>query len=106
MFVFSALPEEWFFRGYLLTRLEVIKPGYQLQANIFSSIMFSLMHTITRGVPVGIEVFVPSLIFGLVYQKTNNIVLSVLVHAIFNLIYVAFLESNFNLIREVIGYSV
>ena len=92
--LFVALPEEWFYRGYLLGRIQSIKDGYALPANIWSSIAFSLLHAVTRGPEIALQVFVPSLVFGWLYQKTNDLVICILVHTLSNLVYVLFVRDR------------
>lgn len=83
----AALPEEWFFRAYFTTRL-----GKGIRGNIIASLLFSLMHGLTRGWAVAVLVFLPSLFYGWLYQRTRDLPLLVLAHALSNLIYVLFLS--------------
>ena len=82
----AAIPEEWFFRAYFMTRLD---PG--VQANVTASVLFSLMHGLTRGWTVAVLVFLPSLLFGWWYQRTRDLPLPVPAHTLSNLVYVLFL---------------
>lgn len=82
----AAIPEEWFFRGYFMTRL-----GSGLKANVIASVLFCLMHGLTRGWTAAALVFAPSLVYGWLYQRTRDLPLLVLVHALSNLVYVLFL---------------
>ncbi|MFK5949248.1 MAG: CPBP family intramembrane metalloprotease [Methylococcales bacterium] len=85
----TALPEEWFFRGYFLIQIE--KAGLRAnQANIITSLFFTLLHLPTQGL-IGLSVFIPSIIYGYVYQKTQDIVLVILLHAISNIIFFIFI---------------
>ena len=111
MLFLVALPEEWFFRGYLLKRLSLINnisiaQNSYLIANIFSSIAFSLLHALTRGLPVAIEVFLPSLFFGWLYQKTNDLILCIFIHTISNLMFVLFLNEKLSIVRKLLGYDI
>jgi membrane protease YdiL (CAAX protease family) len=83
---FAALPEEWFFRAYFMTRI-----GDGLRSNLIASLLFALMHGLTRDWATAALVFVPSLFYGWLYQRTRDIVLVVLVHALSNLFYAAFI---------------
>lgn len=88
-----ALPEEWFFRGYLQGRLDgqfgtpwrlgsvAFGPGLLL-----SSLAFTLLHPILIPGLHRLLVFFPSLLFGLLRAKTGNIGASVWVHALCNLL--------------------
>lgn len=78
----AAIPEEWFFRAYFMTRL-----GKGIRANVIASVLFSLMHGLTRGWITAVLVFVPSLFYGWLYQRTRDLPLLVLVHALSNLVY-------------------
>lgn len=88
--IFTAIPEEWFFRAYLMTRL-----GVGLWANILASIAFSLMHVVSHGGVTALLVFFPSLIYGWLYQKTNDLIIVMLLHAVSNVIYIGFLNDYF-----------
>lgn len=88
-----ALPEEWFFRGYLLSRLDERfgTPwrllGVQVGAGlILSSLAFALLHPILIPGVHRLLVFFPALLFGWLRAKTGNIGAAVLVHAACNLL--------------------
>ncbi len=78
-----ALPEEWFFRAYFMKR---VTQGWR--ANLFASLLFSLTHGVGLGWQTGILVFVPSLLFGWLYQRTRDLPLVVLIHALSNLMFI------------------
>ncbi len=82
----AAFPEELFFRAYFMTRL-----GKGLRSNIIASLLFCLMHGLTRGWTAAALVFVPSLFFGWLYQRTQDLPLLVLVHALSNIVHALFL---------------
>ncbi|NOX09505.1 MAG: CPBP family intramembrane metalloprotease [Gammaproteobacteria bacterium] len=86
--LFAALPEEWFFRAYLMRRIK-LKPW---QVNLLVSLLFSLLHALTRGWSIGLQVFAPSLFYGWVYQQRQDVMLLVLLHAISNLVFVMYLR--------------
>ena len=93
-----ALPEEWFFRAYLMVRLQAFFKDRNTSnlvaiwgANITSSALFALMHTPTQGL-FGLSVFFPSLVFGWVFQKSKNLILVILLHAISNLLFLLYLK--------------
>jgi uncharacterized protein len=83
----AALPEEWFFRGYFMARL-----GNTARANLISSIFFSLLHGLTRGWLAAPLVFLPSLLFGWIFQRTRDLPLVILLHAVMNLVNAMFPE--------------
>lgn len=91
----AALPEEWFFRAYCMTRLQETRWARGGRANVVASLLFSGLHGLTRGWLVGLTVFVPSLVYGGVYQRTRDLPLTVLLHALSNLIFVMFLSGYF-----------
>lgn len=98
---FIALPEEYFYRGYLQTRLsqafEARAKGrgdrwlgsLVTRSNLSTSILFGLGHLL---VPVGgvllagrLAVFFPSLLFGLLRERTGTITAPVVYHACCNM---------------------
>lgn len=90
--LFAAIPEEWFFRAYVMKRAVMQRAGFGIRANLISSLLFSLLHAASWGWQAGLLVFVPSLIFGLIYQKTRSLLLVIAIHAVSNLVYVAYLS--------------
>ena len=82
----AAIPEEWFFRAYFMTRI-----GQGWRANLVPSALFSLLHGLTHDWTTALLVFLPSLFYGWLYQRTRDLPLVVLAHALSNLIYVMFL---------------
>lgn len=89
-----ALGEEIVFRGLFQKRLSwVIKPVYAI---LLTSIIFALMH-LSSGEPSIVlidltTVFIDSLIYGIIFHKTNNVYVSWIGHTTANL--VAFLIST------------
>ena len=90
--VVVALPEELFFRGYLLRRLEahwpparrVLGGGLGL-ALVASAALFALGHVLVDGDPRRLAVFFPGLLFGWLRSTTGSILAGTLVHAAANL---------------------
>lgn len=82
----AGLPEEWFFRAYFLVSI-----GTGLGANAITSLVFSVVHGLARDTLTGVLVFLPSLFYGWLYQRTEDLPLLVLVHALSNLVFVMFL---------------
>jgi uncharacterized protein len=91
----AGIPEEFFFRGYLQTRLE--KKWNRVLAITLTSILFTAWHLpsrylLSQGVEgqaghfdqvllhTGLPVFIISLIFGYHWSRYRNIVLLVLTH--------------------------
>jgi len=86
----TALPEEWFFRGYFMSRLE--QTGFTpLYANLSASTLFALLHVPTQGL-FGLSVFIPSLFYGWLYQRSRDLVLVILLHALSNIIFFAYVQ--------------
>jgi membrane protease YdiL (CAAX protease family) len=91
--VVVGLPEEYFFRGYLQTRLEdrwpsrrrllgaAVGPGLLL-----ASLLFALGHLLVDFNPLRLAVFFPALLFGWMRQSTGSILAGLLFHAASNLV--------------------
>ena len=87
-----ALPEEFFYRGYLQGRLnEVFTRKYRLgpfhtsAPIIITSLMFALGHFFIGFDPRRLSVFLPSLAFGWLRDRTGGIGASIVYHAACNL---------------------
>jgi membrane protease YdiL (CAAX protease family) len=88
-----ALPEEHFFRGYLLPRLDQLcgRPrrlfgvpiGWGL---VLSSLAFALLHPILIPGPHRLLVFFPALLFGWLRAKSGKLGAPILVHAASNIL--------------------
>ena len=82
----AALPEEWYFRAYFMTRL-----GTGWRANLMASVLFCLLHGFTRDWTTALLVFVPSLFYGWLYQRTRDLPLLILIHGLSNLFFASYL---------------
>jgi membrane protease YdiL (CAAX protease family) len=96
-----ALPEELFFRGYLLGRLEEAWPpvrrvlgGGVGRALLCSALLFALGHVLVDGNLRRLAVFFPGLLFGWLRSATGSIAAGTLVHAASNL-YIEALQRTF-----------
>ena len=96
----TALPEEWFFRRYfqqLLQKLLSIYANFQIRlstawaANIITSLLFTLLHLPLQGI-TGLSVFIPSLFLGWLYQLKKDIILIILIHSLFNVFFLIFIQ--------------
>lgn len=87
MLILTAMPEEWFFRVYLLNRI-----GLNLRGNMLVSVAFSLLHGLTQNIYMMFLVFIPSMIFGYVYIRLRNMYVVILLHALSNLIFIIYLN--------------
>lgn len=89
----AALPEEFFFRGFVQTWLyQVMGPYKAIGA---TSVLFALGHWIVLGHVDALLVFFPSLLFGLLRLYTGSILAGVLFHGSCNLL-VHFLHAWFS----------
>jgi len=82
----TALPEEWFFRAYFMAQI-----GTGWRANLISTLLFSVLHGLSRDWITALLVFAPSLFYGWLYQRRQDLPLLVLVHALSNLAFMLFL---------------
>ena len=90
-FIIIALPEEAFYRGYLLSRLDDVwaptlkigkaKVGLSL---LVVSVIFALGHIATIHQPARLAVFFPALVFGWLRARTGGVGASVVFHALCN----------------------
>ena len=97
-----ALPEEIFFRGYLMSRLEERWPsrhrlwgasvGWPL---LISSLLFGLGHFLVDFQPARLAVMIPALVFGWMRQRTGSLAPAAVFHALCNLFSEVLHESFF-----------
>lgn len=87
-----ALPEEVFFRGYLMSRLEERWPSrHRLWGAsvglplLISSVLFGLGHFLVDFQPARLAVMVPALVFGWMRQRTGSLAPAAVFHALCNL---------------------
>ena len=88
-----AIPEEVFFRGYLMERLERVWPpklnvfgakvGWAL---IISSVLFAISHIAVIPNPQRLAVFFPALLFGWMRARTGSIAPGAVFHALCNIL--------------------
>jgi len=88
-----ALPEEIFFRGYLLQRLDAWRPprrrllGAPIGAGLLlSAVLFALGHVLVDFNPQRLAVFFPALIFGWLRARTGSLAAGIGFHAGCNLL--------------------
>jgi len=91
--VVVALPEEMFFRGYLLQRLEArFPPRHRLAgapvgwALLLSAVLFALGHVLVDFNPQRLAVFFPALLFGWMRARTGSLAAGAVFHALCNLL--------------------
>lgn len=85
-FLNVALPEEFFFRGFLQD-----STGKNFRAVLFVSVLFSVAH-LPRALLLNdwislLSIF-PSVVMGWLYMKTNNILPGTIFHLLANLVYI------------------
>jgi membrane protease YdiL (CAAX protease family) len=88
-----AVPEEVFFRGYLMARFEECWPsrrrllgaavGWPL---LLSSVLFALGHFAVDLSPLRLAVFFPALVFGWMRARSGSIAAGALFHALCNVL--------------------
>jgi membrane protease YdiL (CAAX protease family) len=91
--VVVALPEELFFRGFLLSHLErALPPKRRLLgggigwALVISAVLFALIHLPKHGDARALATFFPGLLFGWLRSATGSILASTVTHASSNLL--------------------
>jgi CAAX protease family protein len=87
-----AIPEELFFRGYLMERLEQVwPPGRSVLgakvgwALVVSSALFAISHVAVIPNPLRLAVFFPALLFGWMRARTGSIAAAAVFHTLCNL---------------------
>jgi len=91
-----ALPEEFFYRGYLQARMAEIDrpimrrrlgvgPVYTTVPILVTSVAFALGHFVIGFDPLRLAVFFPALVFGWLRDRTGGLVACVVYHAACNL---------------------
>ena len=85
---FVAIPEEFFYRGYLLTRLNEALPRKFILAGIpfghglwVSSLLFAFGHSLVTFQWWHFAIFFPGLLFGLLREKTGGVLAAAFFHA-------------------------
>lgn len=86
-----ALPEEIFFRGYVLGRLSQVWPPRRRlfgvpfgAAHVVSSALFALIHLVTIPAPARLLVFFPALLFAWLAERTRGTFAPAVHHALAN----------------------
>ena len=97
-----ALPEEWFFRGYVQARFNQTlgKARILFTASIgwgwiLSAGLFALAHFFIWLKPESLLVFFPALLFGWLREKTDSLLAPILFHFSANLTFIIFQASIF-----------
>jgi membrane protease YdiL (CAAX protease family) len=87
-----ALPEEFFYRGYLQGRIDDLTPirwnlgpFHTSPAILITSTLFALSHFLSGFNPLRLSVFFPSLVFGWLKDRSEGLVAPIVYHAACNL---------------------
>jgi len=96
-YLYVAVPEELFFRGYLMTgimgrvRLVTDKGVWRSPsasaAVLASAAVFALSHALVLGDPAGWVTFVPGLVFAWLFARTGSLAGPILLHGTANVGY-------------------
>jgi len=94
-FMYVAVAEEIFFRGYLLSNMSCLlgtttKKGVafsQLVSIILSAGIFAIFHCVLSGNMVSLVTFFPGLILGWLFVKTGSLLAPVMFHGLANVGY-------------------
>ena len=86
------LVEEWVFRGIMQGELLKREWGKQRaigisNANLVTSILFTLLHFINHPPLLALAVFIPSLVLGHFRERHDSLLPPMLLHPLFNLAY-------------------
>ncbi len=93
-----ALPEEMFFRGYVLGRLRAAFPPQRAlfgvpfgRAHVISAVLFALIHLVLVPAPQRLLVFFPGLLFAWLTERSRGTFASTTHHALANVCQTALL---------------
>jgi membrane protease YdiL (CAAX protease family) len=84
-----ALPEEYFFRGFVQPTLARHMGSFRVPllkieiswAIILAAALFALVHLVVIPAPFRLAVFFPGIIFGLMYERSGSLAQPILFHA-------------------------
>jgi membrane protease YdiL (CAAX protease family) len=85
-----SLPEEVYFRGFLQHR-----SGNTVKGALGVSVLFALAHLprlIFYGDPYSLLTFFPSVVMGLLYCRTSNVLPSTMFHFLSNVVFLGFCD--------------
>lgn len=82
-FVIVALPEEFFFRGFLFEKID----GTPLSKIIVTAVLFSITHIVIGFSLIRLLTFLPGMALGYLRHKTGEIYTPALLHHLFNFIH-------------------
>jgi membrane protease YdiL (CAAX protease family) len=86
--IIAPIGEELLFRGVIQEYLEQRKlPSFYIVslANLIASILFVFLHFLVSEPLQASLVFIPSLIFGIMYSEYRSVWITILLHSFYNL---------------------
>lgn len=83
LLIIAPISEEIALRGIVYTRVE--KTTNPIVAIMISSLLFGLMHIMAGGMVLVIGAILMGVLFGLIYYKTNSLLICFISHSIANL---------------------
>jgi membrane protease YdiL (CAAX protease family) len=94
-FMYAAVAEEIFFRGYFQSNLLFLLAGYihknrafmEIVGIIISASVFAISHCLILGSVMPIITFLPGLIFGWLLLRTKSLITPILFHGLANVVY-------------------
>jgi len=100
LIIFYPTLEECLFRGILqgaLLKIPVMQKQYVhvTLSNLLTSIFFVLMHFFYHPLWWAVLVFFPSIIYGYVRERFNNLLPPIVLHIWYNFIYFVLINGNF-----------
>ncbi|MCD8554925.1 JDVT-CTERM system glutamic-type intramembrane protease [Seleniivibrio sp.] len=87
-FYLAPVAEEFFFRGFLHNWLKKRITSMYLGvsgANLVTSLLFAGVHMVGWGAEHGLMVLAPSLLIGILYDRTGRVSFAIFLHSIYNL---------------------
>ena len=87
---YVALPEEFFFRGYLQGAAKGKENSWW--SIVYAAFLFAVIHVAVNANPRRFEVFFPGLLFGWYREKTKAIWISIMAHAACNVTFYCLLQ--------------
>ena len=94
-FMYVAVAEELFFRGYLQTNILkalAVAPGPQFTTRhwigiVISAALFALAHVVVQGQIISVLTFLPGLVLGWLFLRSGSLLAPILFHGFANTFY-------------------
>lgn len=101
-FIVVGLPEEIFFRAYIMGRLEEVwRPTKKFlgapvgKALVVQALVFGLGHVLVNFEPQGFSRIIPGLAFGWMYARTRSVMAGTIFHASCNIVMELLVENYY-----------